>query len=123
MAQQYTERFANNVASPLAAALTAGATTLTVLSVTGPMGSFPTLGQFRVVVDNEVMLVTAVSGTTFTVTRGYEGTTAAAHAAGVEVGLVLTTAALESVGGYPADGRLTGVSGQPLGDTAQAGSG
>jgi hypothetical protein len=38
--------------------------------------------QFRVLVGTEIMIVTNVSGTTFTVTRGAEGTTAASHSSG-----------------------------------------
>jgi hypothetical protein len=37
--------------------------------------------------DNETMSVTAISGSTFTVTRGVNGTTAVAHAAGENVGV------------------------------------
>ena len=42
--------------------------------------TFPTAGNFRILIEDEIMLVTAVSGTTFTVVRGYEGTAAASHA-------------------------------------------
>src|SRR5205085_1705236 len=37
--------------------------------------------------DNETMSVTAISGSTFTVTRGVNGTSAVAHAAGENVGV------------------------------------
>jgi hypothetical protein len=55
---------------------------------------FPTTGQFRIKIDAELMLVTAVSGTTFTVTRGIEGSTAASHANGATVTHILTAGAL-----------------------------
>jgi hypothetical protein len=61
------ELFANNAATTLSAAITtAVATTLTVTSAT----AFPSTGNFRVRVDSEIMLVTGVSGTTFTITQG-----------------------------------------------------
>jgi Head domain of trimeric autotransporter adhesin len=61
-----------------------------VVSTTG----FPMVGNFRILVDSELMLVTVVSGLTFTVTRGIEGTVAAVHAAGAAVTLVLTSGSL-----------------------------
>jgi hypothetical protein len=85
-----SEQFANNAQSNLTAALTAGATSLTVQGA----AAFPASGNFRVLIDGEILLVTAVSGNTFTVTRGAEGTTAAAHAGGAYVTHVLTAAAL-----------------------------
>lgn len=69
------EQYANNVFSRLASAISSGDLTLTVQSATG----FPTTGNFRLVIDVEILIVTAVSGTTFTVLRGQEGTTAASH--------------------------------------------
>jgi hypothetical protein len=51
-------------------------TSITVASASG----FPTSGSYMIIIDNEVMLVTAGQGTTsWTVTRGYQGTTAAKH--------------------------------------------
>jgi hypothetical protein len=38
--------------------------------------TFPSTGNFRILVENELMLVTSVSGNTFTVERGAEGTNA-----------------------------------------------
>jgi hypothetical protein len=84
------EQFANAAQSTLAAAVTAGATTLTVASA----ATFPPSGNFRLLIDSEILLVTAVSGNTFTVTRGAEGTAAAAHANGAYATHVLTAAAL-----------------------------
>jgi hypothetical protein len=85
------ELFANNAATTLSAAITtAVATTLTVTSAT----AFPSTGNFRVRVDSEIMLVTGVSGTTFTITRGAESTTAATHLNGATVTHVLTAGGL-----------------------------
>jgi hypothetical protein len=87
-----TEQYANNAQSSLTAAVAAGDTTLTV----GNASAFPASGNFRVIIDAEILLVTAVAGNTFTVTRGAEGTTAAAHAVGAYVTHVLTAAALSN---------------------------
>lgn len=85
------EQLANNAASTLTAAIPdAVATTCTVVNGT----VFPATGNFRVIVDTELMLCTARSGNTLTVTRGIEGTTAAAHASGAALTHVLTQAGL-----------------------------
>lgn len=95
------EVLCNAVASPLAGAITSGDTSLDVTSATG----FPTSGDFRIRLDSELLLVTAVSGTTFTVTRGIEGTAAAAHRKGALVrGGVLTAGGLAQ---YVADAPET----------------
>ena len=93
-----TERFANSAQTSLSAAISSGDTSLTVASAS----AFPGSPQFRVRIGAELLLVTAVGGTTWTVTRGVEGTTAAAHAAGDSVTQVLTAAA---VGGWAALGE------------------
>lgn len=73
------------VATTITGAITAGATSLVVADATG----YPA-APFAIVVDSgtaseEVMLVTAKVGATFTVTRGYDGTTAVGHSAGAAV--------------------------------------
>jgi hypothetical protein len=56
------------------------ATTTTVTFDGATTGQFPTSGDvFYIQVDNEIMLVTAWDGTTFTVVRAAFGTTAAVH--------------------------------------------
>jgi subtilisin family serine protease len=63
----------------LNAAITAAATSITVTAFTG----FPPTGNFRIKIGAETMLVTGGQGTlTWTVTRGVDGTTSAAHANG-----------------------------------------
>lgn len=89
------ETYANNTSSTLASGIIAGDTTLSVASATG----FPTTGQFRILIDSEILLVTAVSGTTFTVVRGVEGTTAASHSGGMTVTQILTRDGLGGIGG------------------------
>lgn len=85
-------RFANNAESTLSGAITAGATSLTVVSA----AAFPTAGNFTILVGSEIMLVTGVAGTIFTLVRGQEGTSAAAHDAGATVQQVVSAEALES---------------------------
>jgi len=93
------EQLANNASSPLNSGITSGATSLVVTSA----AAFPTSGNFRLVVDSEIMLATAVSGTTFTVSRAQEGTTAAAHGTGAAVTHILTAGGLQqSVNDYGA---------------------
>ena len=72
----------------LTAAVTAAATTIHVDAATA--AAFSTTGPFAIVVDNEVMSVTGGFGTTtWTVTRGTDGTTAAAHSSNSAVTLLI----------------------------------
>jgi hypothetical protein len=84
-ASSYTCRVgpaATTDATTLSGAMTTTSTTLTVASAAG----FPTFGSFTIRVDNEYMQVTAGAGTTtWTVTRGQQGTAAAAHSSGATV--------------------------------------
>ena len=74
-ASSYICRVGPGASTTLTSAITAAQTSLTVASSTG----FPT-SQFKIRVDDEVMTVTGGYGTTsWTVTRGVSGTTAAAH--------------------------------------------
>ena len=86
--------FANGAQSSLTAPITAGATSLAVASAV-PFPAAP----FHIVVDVELMTVTAVVGTTFTVTRGIEFTTAVAHAVSAVVTLTVTAADFAGFGG------------------------
>lgn len=66
----------------LSGSITSGATTLTVASAAG----FPAANPFSIQIDSEIMSVTAGMGTTtWTVSRGVNGTTAASHTSGVSV--------------------------------------
>jgi hypothetical protein len=96
-----TERLANSASSVLTAAITSTATTLTVASAS----SFPSSGNFRIVCDTEIMIVTGVSSNTFTITRGSESTTAAAHAFNAQVAQILTSGGISQ---YISDRSLTG---------------
>src|SRR5882724_3327726 len=88
-----TEQFSNLAQTTLASSISAAAASLAVASAAG----FPAAGQFRIVVDQEIFLVTAVSGTAFTVTPGYEGTTQASHTGGAVVAHILTAGVISQI--------------------------
>jgi hypothetical protein len=91
------EQYANDAQTTLANAAGSGDATITVSSTTG----FPGSGNFRIRIDNELLLVAAVSGATWTVTRAAEPIgglqTAAAHTQGATVTHVLTAASVQNV--------------------------
>jgi type II secretory pathway pseudopilin PulG len=72
---------ADTPTTSLQSAVTDAATSLTVTST----GGFPTAAPFRIKIGNEVMSVVALSGSTWTVSRGQDATTPAAHSAGAVV--------------------------------------
>jgi len=79
-------QYANAAASTLANSCTALATAIVMTSVTGLPISYPyTLIIDRGTATEEAVSVTAAAGTTLTVTRGIDGTTAFAHSAGASV--------------------------------------
>lgn len=80
------EQYANDASSTLTAGINNSVTSLTVSDAT----KFPAAATFRIRIDTEILIVTGVSGATYTVTRGAEGTTAAAHSLGATVTHVLT---------------------------------
>ena len=94
------EKFANKATTTLNGGINNSTTSVVVSSAS----AFPTTGDFRIFVKaetsntDEIMTVTSVSGTTFTVTRASEpvaGTqSASAHSSGAEVSLVLTSGSL-----------------------------
>jgi hypothetical protein len=107
-----SEVFANNAYTTLSAPVTTtGATTINVSSVgtPGTPGGFPTTGNFRILIDSEYMLVTGVSGTTFTVTRGIEGSTAATHTVGAQVTQIVTAGALGALGSAGGGATYAGI--------------
>ena len=67
--------------------------TTTSISVVSAMGF--TTGDFRILIDSEIMKVTSVSGTTLTVVRS-EGTAAASHTSSTTVYHLLTAGALDA---------------------------
>jgi len=102
------EQFSNFASTSLLSAVGTGNSSLSVASVSG----FPALvagGQFRICVQDtpvsvpELMLVIGISGNSFTVTRGYEGSTVSAHIAGALISLVITAGIISNI--Y-ANGRI-----------------
>lgn len=88
------EQLANLASTTLSAGINNTVTSIPVVSSAAP---FPQTGDYRIAVDNEIMLVTAVPDAThFTATRGAEGTTAASHSSGATVAHVLTAGGLDA---------------------------
>ena len=85
------EQFKNLASTTLNGAIDDEVTTITVASAMGFTG-----GNFRILVDSEIMKVTAVSGLDLTVARGQEGTNPTAHDNGATVRHVLTVGALDA---------------------------
>jgi hypothetical protein len=88
-----SEKYNNLAASTLNGAIDNAVTSLVVTSAS----TFPASGDFRIVIDTEIMLVTGVSGTTFTVTRGAESTTPASHSNTASVTHVVTAASIDRI--------------------------
>lgn len=84
------EQFANDASTSTTSAMAADSTSVTVADPS----DFPSAGNFRIRVNDEIMLVTARSGSTFTVTRAQEGTTAAVHGSGSSCRHTLTRGSL-----------------------------
>jgi Tfp pilus assembly protein PilV len=75
----------NTASTTLSSAITAAATSLTVGSASG----FPGSGSYRIRIDDEALTVTAGAGsTTWTVSRGSDGTLGSAHSSGATVTVV-----------------------------------
>lgn len=93
-----TEQFANNASSTLNGAINNSTTTIVVTSAT----TFPSTGNFRLLLGvnpltAEIVLVTGVSGNTFTVVRGQEGTTASSWPDLTTVTHILTAGAVNAL--------------------------
>src|ERR1700710_1806627 len=88
------EYFSNNSLTTLAVAVDSSANSI---QPSDP-ATFPSQVPFRIRLGSELMMVTAVVAggtTTWTVTRGLEGTGATSHNPGTSIRQVLTAAALE----------------------------
>lgn len=84
------ENYANNYSTTLNGAINSAATSLTLASATGAPNA-----PFRLLIDSELMLVGARSGTACSsITRGVEGTTAASHSNGAIIYHPLTAATI-----------------------------
>jgi hypothetical protein len=86
------ERFSNNAVT-VTTALIDGASNPVSISVNNA-SIFPSAGNFRIMVDSEIMLVTSVSGNNFTATRAMEGTQQVAHEPGSTIRHIFTAGAL-----------------------------
>ena len=112
--------FANNCNTTLNGSITNVATTMSVTSATGfpsPTGSqyfYCTLADAATQTTIEIVKVTAVSGTTFTIVRGQDGTSGTAFASGAVVSLRLVRASLndfpklDETNTFTADQAITG---------------
>lgn len=85
------EQFANNASSNLSSTINASVTSLTVVDGS----AFSSSGNFRIIVDSEIMLVTARTTNTLTVVRGQEGTVATSHNSGTQVVQIVTAGAIQ----------------------------
>lgn len=91
------ELFANNAQTTLSAAVSSTtATSITVASSALFPPAVTDKSQFRVLVGQEIMLVTNVSGATWTVTRGAEATVPSTHSLGATVTHIVTAGALDN---------------------------
>ena len=85
-----TETFSNNASSTLSMSVDNVVTLLSVVDGS----SFPSSGQFRLKINNELMLCISRFGDNLVVARAQEGTSAASHASGDAVVHIVTAAAL-----------------------------
>lgn len=130
----------NNAKSTLNGAILSGVTSLVVTSAS----PFPTSGNFTCTLwdkstypdpsddpNMEIILVTAVSGTTFTITRAQESTTGVAHSSGHAIEQLITAAQVVELetrilavaaGGFDADVNLASTGVLYFGDSATDGS-
>jgi len=90
-------QFSNLASTTLASGVSSSATSVSVTSAS----SFPTLGSgdyFYATIGagsgSEIVKVTGISGTTFTVLRGQDDTTAVSHSSGADVALRVTASTL-----------------------------
>lgn len=97
------EKFTQGLSFNLASALTSGTATITPPSYTG----WPATGQFRLKIDNEILLVTNAATHPWPVTRGVESTTAAAHVIGAVAAQQLTAGGLANLIAVDQAGTLT----------------
>jgi len=89
MASRYYSAIAQD--TTITSGITSSATSVTVGATTGYPSSFPfVLALDYNTASEELVTVTGISGLTLTITRGYNGTSATAHASGAVVRHVIT---------------------------------
>lgn len=85
------EIYSNNVSGSLNANITSTDSSL----IANGFASFPSSGQFTVIIESEIILVTGGAGTsTWTISRAQEGTTATSHNSGAIIYGTLTDGSL-----------------------------
>lgn len=95
------ERFANNFETTLAAAIVS--TSATTITTAAAAAAVLQSGEFRIIIGSEILKVTGgQAGTSWTVERGIENTTAATHLNGVPVTHILTAESLSLASTRPA---------------------
>jgi hypothetical protein len=97
------EQFANEAGANLDGAINSSVTSITVKTEV----NVPASGTFRARIDDEILEVTAVSGTTWTVTRADGGTTAASHLDDATITLIVTAEAVNALVSIQAAGTET----------------
>ena len=85
------EQFVNDASTTMNGTVNATTTSFVVADAS----VFPTEGDFRLLVDSEVVLVTSVTANTLTVERGVDNTTAATHTNGTTIEAILTAGAID----------------------------
>lgn len=88
------ENYRNNPTTTLNGAINNSTTSVVVTSAS----VFSSVVDFHVIVDSEIMRVTAVVSNTLTVVRGQEGTTAASHNDLARITQILTAESLQRLG-------------------------
>lgn len=112
------ELYTNNASTTLSAAITTtGQTSITVTSTAPFPAAVTGVSQFRVMIDSEILIVTNVSGTTWTVSRGAESTTAATHINGTAVIHIVTAAAIRNLTGDDIANGTVAIARIPTGQT------
>lgn len=84
--------------------------------------AFPPSGNFTIIVDAELMLVTAVTGNNFTVQRGSESSTAAQHNSGVNVTNIISNRSLTQLIRDIASASSVGITSGPIANLPAAGT-
>jgi len=100
-----SEQFANDAITTLAANVDLADLAIEVSDAS----SFPSEPQFRIRLDSELLLVTALVGTTWTVERGWEDTTVETHTSGANVTLVVTAEVMSELASISPGGADTNV--------------